>query len=381
MSSRVATSIPIHIDRSVNPKIAGDIALMLEGSGVVDYFQTYDQLTNLLPRALWRPDVTALAEATPDCDSFANGFLLGAFAMAKTSTLGLSMTTDAIRMGPAELAQIALTLANSSGGDTLLMLGAGELKQCKPYGYKRSEGLDRLEDHLKLFRLLTEADDLIDFQGKVWNYQGAWIGGVHPKVPKLWAMGGGPRLLDLATRYADGLATAVPCAFPNPEAFGAQVTKVKQQLEQQGRDPEAFGFGIWVPTFIHDDPAEIERAYENALVRWWAAAFGRFHHGDWAKEGVPLVLPENFHYALKAIPAQMTREELEAIIDPVSRAMLEKSLYVGSSKDVADAIGDYIDAGATQVSLWDFGPMTCTPDQVPEAIGRAVEVCGHLKNR
>jgi len=70
------TSVPVHFDRSRSPRLVGDIARELESSGVVDFFQTYDQLTNLLPNALWTPEVTPLSELSADNDSFADGLFL-----------------------------------------------------------------------------------------------------------------------------------------------------------------------------------------------------------------------------------------------------------------------------------------------------------------
>jgi len=231
------TSVPVHFDRSRSPRLVGDIARELESSGVVDFFQTYDQLTNLLPNALWTPEVTPLSELSADNDSFADGLLLAAFGMAATEgRLGVSWTTDAVRRGPAELAQSMLTLANAASS-TVLMLGAGELKQCRPYGYKRAEGLARLEDHLRLLPQLFEATGPIDFEGNHWNYKRASIGCIHPNRPKVWAMGGGPRLIDMATRYADGISASSPCAIAGPEALAQIVTEVKQKVEEAGVIP------------------------------------------------------------------------------------------------------------------------------------------------
>lgn len=378
----VQTSVPVHFDRSFDPKLVGATAQALEQSGVVDYFQTYDQLTNLLPRALWTPDVTPLAELIPDCDSFADGLLLAAFGIAATEgKLGLSVTTDAVRRGPAELAQSTLTLANAVNGNMVLMLGAGELKQCKPYGYKRSQGLKRLEDHLRLLQLMYEAEDLIDFEGHFWKYQGAWIGGIHPHKPKVWAMGGGPRLVDMATRHADGISASAPCAITTPEALASVVADVREKVERAGRDPDAFDFSLWIPTFIHDDPGIIDAALENPLVKMWAAVFGRFHHGAWAEEGLELVMPEDFHYAMKAVPTQWTRAECDDIVARVPRAMTEKSVFTGTPAEVAETIGAYVDAGATHVAVWDFGPMVRPAAEAPHALNRSLELCRLLKAR
>lgn len=375
----VATSIPVHFDRSASPKLVGEVARTLEASGVVDYFQTYDQLTNLLPNALWTRDVTPLAELSPDCDSFADGLLLAAFGMAATDgSLGVSWTTDAVRRGPAELAQSILTLANSAS-DTVLMLGAGELKQCRPYGYRRAEGLARLEDHLRLLPQLFNAEGPLDFEGNHWKYTGASIGSIHPKKPKVWAMGGGPRLIEMAARYADGISASSPCAIPRPEALAELVRDVRQKVEEAGRDPDAFDFSLWIPTFLHEDSAVVDEALNNKLIKMWAAVFGRFHHDSWAAEGIQPIMPKGFHYALKAIPTQWTRHECEEIVAKVSPAMIEKSIFAGSPTQVARQISEYIDAGATHVAVWDFAPMVRPIEDAPAATARSLELCRLLK--
>ncbi|WAJ45355.1 LLM class flavin-dependent oxidoreductase [Mycobacterium sp. Aquia_216] len=375
----VTTSVPVHFDRSQSPKLVGEIARAMEASGAVDYFQTYDQLTNLLPNALWTPDVTPLAELSPDCDSFADGLLLAAFGMAATEgTLGLSWTTDAVRRGPAELAQSTLTLANATS-KMVLMLGAGELKQCRPYGYKRLEGLARLEDHLRLLPQLFNAEGPIDFEGNHWNYKGAWIGGIHPHKPKVWAMGGGPKLIEMAAKYADGISASSPCAIVTPEDLAKIVVDVKKKVEEVGRDPDAFEFSLWIPTFLHDDPAIIDQALDNKLVKAWAAVFGRFHHDVWADEGIDPIMPKGFHYALKAIPTQWAREECDDIVSKVTRPMAEKSVFTGPPADVAKTIGEYVEAGATHIAVWDFGPMVRPVEEAPATMARALELCRLLK--
>jgi phthiodiolone/phenolphthiodiolone dimycocerosates ketoreductase len=308
--------------------------------------------------------------------------LLGAFGMAATEgRLGLAITTDAVRRGPAELAQSTLTLAGSNDGKTVVMIGAGELKQCKPYGYKRSEGLSRLEDHLRLLQLLYSAEDLIDFDGNHWHYKGAWIGAGHPYKPQVWAMGGGPRLMEMATRYADGISASAPCAFRTPEDVEAVVKEVSSMVEAADRDPDVFDFSLWIPTFLHEDAAVIEAALDHPLLKIWAAVFGRFHHGDWAKEGIDLILDESFHYAMKAIPTQWTRAYVDEIIAKVTPEMVRRSVFMGSPAEVAKLIGEYVDAGTTHVAVWDFGPMVGALAQAPQALGRSLELCGLLKAR
>ena len=129
------------------------------------------------------------------------------------------------------------------------MIGAGEAKQVTPYGWKRSEGLARLEDQLKGFNALWASTEPVDLQGNHWTFKQAWLGQSRTHRPSIWALGGGPKLFDLATTYADGISAIVPCVAPTPESWAQTVSTMKAELERKGRDPEQFEFGIWFMRF------------------------------------------------------------------------------------------------------------------------------------
>ena len=379
MSKQVETAIPFQVDRAMSPKLAGAFAQVLESSGVVDYFQAWDQLTSWWPQALWRPENTPLASLTRDCDSFHDAFLLGGFAAAATDRLGVVVSSDAIRRGPAELMQTMLTLAGATNGRAILLLGSGELKQAKPFGHKRSDGLQKLEDLLRIFNLLWECDGPVDFQGNVWNLDGAWLGTARPHKPKVWAMGGGPRFREIAAKYADGFSTSIPSAFSTPEQWSEEVQRMKKDVERNGRDPETFDFGIWVGGLLHEDPDVIDRALENPLTKWTSAIMGRLNQADWELEGLEPAFPRDWHYALKLLPARMTRQEADAVTARVPRKMVERTYVTGTPADAAAVYKDYVDAGATWVSVVDIMPILLPPEEAATAMSRSIEVCRLLK--
>ncbi|MGH3556324.1 MAG: LLM class flavin-dependent oxidoreductase [Mycobacterium sp.] len=322
---------------------------------------------------------TPLANTIKDPDSFADAFLLAAYATAATQRLGLAVSTDAIRRGPAELMQTMLTLASATDGRVALTLGAGELKQAKPFGYKRSEGLRRLEDHLKISRRLLECDEPFDFDGHHWAYRQAWIGAGKLRRPEIWTMGGGPKLAELSAKYADGWSTAIPNAFFTPDAFGKEVKRIKDLLERNGRDPDDFTFGIWATVMLHNDPEVLEHAMSNPLVKYMAAAFGRLNQADWEVEGIEPVYPRDWHYALKLLPAQESPEKVDAIVAQTPVEMCRRGWFWGNPKEVASSIQAYVDAGATWVSVGDMMPLLLPVEHAPASIDRQIETCRILK--
>ncbi|HEY1970812.1 MAG TPA: LLM class flavin-dependent oxidoreductase [Pseudonocardia sp.] len=373
------TAVPFWADRHLNPALAGDYARALRASGVVDYFQSWDQLTSWWPRALWTTDNTPLAALLGDCDSFQDAFISAAFAAAAEPTLGLTISTDAIRTGPAELMQRVLTLSDAVEGRAVLQLGAGEVKQAGPFGYRRAEGLDRLEDHLQIIRKLLDTDGLVDHRGHHWNYRHAWIGGAKRLPPRIFAMGGGPRLMKLAAQYADGFVSMVPFAFPDADAYAEQADAMRRELELRDRDPDAFTFGLWHGLLVSDDEAELQRLTENPLLRWIAATFGRFDQSKWRDEGIQPPLPDGWHYALKLRPAELGSAEVRDIVDRTTPEMVRKSFFCGTPAQVVAEIQKFVDVGVSFHSLVDMAPALRPPESAEANLGYLLECARLLK--
>ena len=192
-------------------------------------------------------------------------------------------------------------------------------------------------------------------------------------------MGGGPQLVDLATRYADGFTTVVPMVYPRVEEWAAQVKTMKEQIERHGRDPEQFNFGVWAVGLLHDDPDRIDAALDNALIRFLAAVFGRLNQADWDREGIEPVFPRDWHYALKFIPTEVTRAQADDIVARTSREMTAKSYVHGDPKMVAEQIAPFVEAGATHVALLDLMQLLVPLDEAFAAVDRSLEFCRLLK--
>jgi phthiodiolone/phenolphthiodiolone dimycocerosates ketoreductase len=355
MTPNIEVAVPFFADRHLPPQAAGPFAQALAQSGVVDFFQSWDQLTSWWPACLWNEETTPLARVLRDCDSFQDAFVSAAFACAAAPGLGLAVSTDALRRGPAELAQTALTLADATQGRAVLMLGAGEIKQAKPFGYKRSEGLARMEDVLRAMPMLYGATEPVDFDGNIWKFQQAWIGGRAEHRPRVLAMGGGPKLIDMAARYADGFVSMMPFAFSTPERYAEEVATIRGLLERYGRDPDQFTFGLWHCTILAE-PDEIDAMIDNPLSKWIGSVLGRFDQQAWRAEGLQPLFPEGWHYALKLLPAQMSAAEVNDIVARTPRAMVEKAFASGTPAEVVKTVEAFTDAGATFHSIIDFGP-------------------------
>jgi alkanesulfonate monooxygenase SsuD/methylene tetrahydromethanopterin reductase-like flavin-dependent oxidoreductase (luciferase family) len=94
------------------------------------------------------------------------------------------------------------------------------------------------------------------------------------RVPPIWLGGkGGPRLLGLAARRADGWNTVWRIA---PDAYAAKVEDVRRACERAGRDHATFRRSVGLYSLIGEDADAVRTAFERGR----AAAPGDLMTGD-----------------------------------------------------------------------------------------------------
>ena len=377
--STVKTSVILFGDRYMPPSAIAGQAKLIEASGVVDYLQISDQLVNFIPPQLWTVENAPLSKVLPDLDSCPDAFALASYCLASTPKLGVTVATDSIRRGPAELIQTMLTMSNFTEGKAIFLIGGGEVKQAKPYGWKRSEGLSRMEDLFRIFHALLDGNGPINFEGNHWKFQHAYLGGSKQHRPTLWGLGGGPKLVELATTYCDGLVGTAPCGWATPDEAREHINDVKKMLVAKGRDPEMFSFGMFFPILLHEDPAIIDRALDNPIIRWMAGTVGRIEPQDWLKEGMEPAVPDGWNYFLKMLPYDTSDEFIASVLSKTTRKMAEKGMFWGTPTQVASIFQEYVDAGVNWVLPVDYMPLVLTPEDAATSVNRSIEVCAHLK--
>jgi phthiodiolone/phenolphthiodiolone dimycocerosates ketoreductase len=238
-----------------------------------------------------------------------------------------------------------------------------------------------MEDLCKIFNLLWNSDKPIDFDGNHTTLRGAYLGSAKPYRPQMWALGGGPRLMDLATSYLDGVAVAVPNVWSTPEQAAAEITNLREDVERKGRDPAKFRFGIWSMVLLHEDPDVIERALDNAVIRWQSAIFGRVNPQDWGKEGIEPAVPDGWTYHLKLKPLSVDPSFVKSTLAHTTREMARRSFIHGTAKDVAAELQGWIDAGVDWVMPVDYMRFVSSLEEAAVALTRTFEVCEHIKLR
>lgn len=373
------TCVGIWTDRHVPATAIAEQCRALEASGVVDGVLIPDQLSGFVPAQLWTPENTPLAALLGDPDSAMDAFMVAPYVHAAAPSLNLHLTTDSVRRGPAELVQSMLTLAHLCEGRANLQVGGGETKQLGPFGHPTNQGMSRMKDLFQIYRRFLDSDGPIDYEGRRWTLQQAFLGGAKAHRPTLWGLGGGPQLLDHATSWADGLAIAAPNVLRSPEECAEQIAAIRRQVEEKGRDPAAFRIGLWVSVLLNPDPAKIEAAMANPIIRFVSAALGRIDTGMWDAEGLALPFPAGWTYFKHLLPYAMDDELVARVVAATTPAHVERAWLVGSPADVAAEIRPYLDAGIDWVMPFDYLPVVGDPADAPASVGWMVELCAALK--
>ena len=165
------------------------------------------------------------------------GFLSG---ITENVLLG-TCVSDVLRKHPAVLLQSAITLDYLSGGRFILGLGAGEGMNTIPFGIDMRNAVSKLEEGLKVIRLLMEKDR-VNFEGRFFKLKNAFIS-PRKKIP-IWIAGNSERTTELTAKYGDGW---IPTASIGVEGYRENLKKIRKNA---GRRIEA---GLFAYIVIAED--------------------------------------------------------------------------------------------------------------------------------
>ncbi|HUF59458.1 MAG TPA: LLM class flavin-dependent oxidoreductase [Actinomycetota bacterium] len=209
-----------------------------------------------------------------------------------TMLAGIAAVTDRVRLGtlvlcaafrhPAVLAKATTSIDLLSGGRLDLGLGAGWMaEEFEAFGYRYGPVGER-------FTILEETFDVLKrlFSGESVTYDGpnvtlreAVLRPTPDRPPPLWVGGkGGPRLLRLAARLADGWNVVWRMS---PDAYAGKVADVRAACEAAGRDPATFGLSVGLYSLIGEDEAAARAAFERGRAAAPGNAMAEEDHETW----------------------------------------------------------------------------------------------------
>jgi phthiodiolone/phenolphthiodiolone dimycocerosates ketoreductase len=327
--------------------------LALYDSGRYHSIWLPDHLVSFWPDSIWTPEFTDLATASPSPHRHLDGLVVAAAAAALTRNVAIATSVvDTVRRHPSTLAQAALTLSHLSRGRFILGLGCGETENTVPYGFDFARPVSRFEEALRVIRLLWESEGPVDFKGRFYELHHARLD-TEPfegRFPEIWIAGSGPRMLEIAGRYASGWW---PVGAYSPEDYAAKLQAVRSSAERAGRDPMAI-----VPAFIQtcligddDELAEILAApLVKAYVLQISAETMREH-------GFAHPLGETWRGYQDVDPGALTRDRILAMLEKVDVEAILALVPHGPPRKIARIVKDFVDAGLRVPKILDYSGM------------------------
>lgn len=170
--------------------------------------------------------------------------LVGALA-ARTERIQLGIgIMNPYTVHPTELAMLAATAQEVSGGRFLLGVGAGAEEFLRWAGLERTRPMTTTRQSVAALRALLGHADVAEADLPDWWGDSSFLRFATERPVPVYVGAMGPQMRRLAGRIADG---ALPLLYP-PELFATARADVHAGLAEAGRDPAAFDLPacIWV---------------------------------------------------------------------------------------------------------------------------------------
>jgi alkanesulfonate monooxygenase SsuD/methylene tetrahydromethanopterin reductase-like flavin-dependent oxidoreductase (luciferase family) len=182
--------------------------------------------------------------------------------ITRTVQLGTLVACNSFR-NPAMMAKMASTLDSITGGRVVLGIGGGwHRPEYDAYGFAYpaiGERMARLEEGVRIIRMMLQQGKAT-FNGKYHTVKEApSIPVPNHKVP-VWIGGGGPRLVRMAARLADGWN----CYRMRLEEFKTRQGIFEQECKRAGRERKEVTISLVTDGMVSALKSNVERLIEAA---------------------------------------------------------------------------------------------------------------------
>lgn len=310
-----------------------------------------DHLMSFTPESIWTPDIVELAAYQDTPHVFFEALCTIAVAAWSTKRILLGpAVTETFRRHPAVLAQAFLTLDHISEGRVILGIGAGERENVTPYGIRWNKPVSRLEEAIKIIRLLWENDEKVDFDGKFWKLKDAILAlGPYEKgkYPPIWIAAMRPKMLEMTGRLGDGW---LPANLDlNRYREGLRI--VRDSAKRAGRDPDEITPALFTRAVLDEDHEECHRMLATPMAKNFALVlppeiFKRY--------GVQHPFGENFYGLLELVPTRYDRKMMLDALEKVPAKLCEDHTLHGTPDEVIGQIEKYAKIGLKHIAIFNI---------------------------
>ncbi|MBE2268713.1 MAG: LLM class flavin-dependent oxidoreductase [Anaerolinea sp.] len=286
--------------------------------------------------------------------------ILTAVALATTRIEIGTCIVNPYTMNPAEIAMMAATLDEISGGRFNLGLAAGAAEFLKWIGIEQSKPLAAVRESVDVInRVLKGERAALNGESLQWSDEAYLRFAAGRRVPVyIGAMS--PHMLRLTGEIADG---GLPLLFP-PEHYTTVVEYIREGAEKAGRSVNELDIAGCVWCSVGDDQAAAEDALREKIAYYGHALSPLI----WDRLGLTR---GDFDAIEHAIMVERDVEKAKALVTP---AMLRIGI-VGTTTQLIERLEGLVALGVRHLS---FGPpLGSVPLEAVRAIGR--DVIPHFK--
>ena len=343
--------IKIGIDNAYTPPFENGIRTtkLYEKDGF-DSLWVPDHIMNWFPDAIWTPDIVNIASFLKNPLDIYNIFPVMAVIASNTKKVSIGTgVTETFRHHPALLAHLIITLDHISKGRMILGIGFGEGENVTPYGIKWEKPVSRLEEAIKIIKLLWEHDKKLDFEGNFWKLNDAVLS-LKPyrkkKAPPIWVGAHGPQMLELTGKLGDGWLPF----NPSLENYKESLEKIQTHAKREGRNPDEITPGISLSVITDEKREECDKMLESPLAKNQLLVASSEYFQNY---GMSHPLGENFNGVYDFIPTKYDKKTIMEAYEKIPVKMCKEYYLNGTPDEIIEKVEDYIKVGAKHIVFHD----------------------------
>ncbi len=301
-----------------------------------------DHIMSWFPDAIWTPNIVNIASVIKNPHDSYNIFPVMAIIANNTKKVSIgTAVTETFRHHPALLAHLIITLDHISKGRIILGIGFGEGENVTPYGIKWEKPVSRLEESIKIIKLLWKHDKKVDFDGKFWKLNDAVLS-LKPyrknKAPPIWVGAHGPQMLELTGKLGDGW---LPWSI-NLDDYKESLEKIQNHAKNVGRNPDEITPGISLPVIIDEKREECDKMLASPLAKNQLLVGSSEYFQSY---GISHPLGENFNGIYDFIPTKYDKKTLLEAYEKIPMKMCKDNFLNGTPDEIIEKVEKYFKTG------------------------------------
>jgi alkanesulfonate monooxygenase SsuD/methylene tetrahydromethanopterin reductase-like flavin-dependent oxidoreductase (luciferase family) len=263
--------------------------------------------------------------------------VLAAALAQHTKRIGIaSGVVNASLRSPFLLAMATATVSDLSRGRFALGVGAGSPPMGSPLSPHPDRPVARLRETLEVVVPLLRGE-LVNHDGELFKARGLRLGVPPSRHVEVFAAAMGPKTVEIAARYADGVLLMLPTVGFVKDAKAA----VLETLERREGAPSQFRVACHLVTCVSRERAEAEAAARSAVAYFVTVGIYR---ESFKRLG--------FRSEVEELNATIETKGQKVAAEKVPKEMLDELVVYGTPSDCRAKIARYVEAGVDEPVIY-----------------------------